>query len=142
MAHPDVLVQEQRIVPLSTLDQPLHCPNDILPRWQLTRIPRLVRQDDNVRWIVPESFYHQPMSRPGALTTDELVDIVYVVDTSTQLTTCAKVVDADLSQISSAPLIGLLQDSPIGLFAFLDLGQLSIHSKPNWELRSQVEYSK
>lgn len=73
---------------LSSLNKPMHSLNHIGPRGLLPRVPRIVRQDDNVVLLVAVS------SR------DEAFDVVDVVDAASELGRLAKVVDSDQERLA------------------------------------------
>lgn len=52
----DALVEEERIICLRPIDEPLHPPDDIVPSGQGARVLLVVREHDNVVGLIAESF--------------------------------------------------------------------------------------
>ena len=79
------LMEEQRIVRLRIIDQPPHRSNHILPSRDLPRVPRIIREEDNVVLLVTESFTQEPH------------EVLGIVDTASKFLRGTDVVDSDLA---------------------------------------------
>lgn len=106
-------MEEQRIILLRVRNQPLHGPNDVISSRHGSRITGIVSEDDDILGLIPESFCSESyvlsvsssiltyggtdeLEKTTRLTADESMDVVYIIDTTCELSRSAEVVDTDL----------------------------------------------
>ena len=94
-------MEEQGVIGLGALNQPFHGPNDVPFGGLHDGVVLVVCQDDHVLPLV-------------AIALDEEArDVVDVVDTSSQLTVLAEVVDTDEEGLALAGTVGVLEGVPV-----------------------------
>lgn len=78
-------MEEQRVVRLSTLDQPLHSGEDVGTSWNLAGVAGIIREHDDVFRLVSVSLYSDQQSFvllfTAAHTDKELLNVVRVINT-------------------------------------------------------------
>ena len=106
------LVEEQRIVRPRAVDQPPHGGDHILPGRDLSRVPRIVGQDDDVLLLIPKPI------------TQELDHVVRIVDAPCERLRGADVVAPDGERFPLAVTLRVLEIGllfPAGLPTVLKL---------------------
>ena len=101
-------MEEQRIIPLCSVNQPLHRPNDVFSRRYRLGIVRIISEHDDIRRVIPEALCGEVHQHPywlhveehglreEGLTADEGSDVLGIVDASSELVVGAVVVDPNL----------------------------------------------
>jgi hypothetical protein len=124
------LMEEQSVVSLCTIDQPLHGIDDVTSGRELPRIARVVSEKDNIFGLISKTIYgldgirHRTDERQVLqLTLDETLHVVHIIDAPSKLALGSKVDDTNQKRLSS---------SGTSRFSWQSLVLLS----------SQVEYSK
>lgn len=104
-------MKEQRIVRPSPIDQPSHSSDHILPRRDLSRIPSVIGEEDDVLLFIPE------------MIAQELHHVVCVVDASSERLRGPDVVDPADEGLALAVTLRILEEGLLraGLLRGLEL---------------------
>lgn len=96
------IVKEESIIGLSVRHKPTHSPNDVLSGRNHDWILLIIGQQNHVLSLVAIALYQESRN------------IVYVVDTSSQLAFLVKVVDADEKCLATTSTSGVLESIAFG----------------------------
>jgi hypothetical protein len=91
------VVKEESVIGLGVLDKPAKSADDVFASGNHDRILLVISQDDHVLSLVAIALHQEGR------------DVVYVVDTSTQLALLTKVVDADEKRLATTGTFGVLE---------------------------------
>jgi uncharacterized membrane protein len=91
------VMKEESIIGLGVLDKPAESANNVFAGRNHDRILLVIGQDDHVLPLVVIALHQEGR------------DVVYVVDTSTQLALLAKIVDADEKRLATTGTFGVLE---------------------------------
>lgn len=95
-------MKEESIVGLGVLDQPAESADDVFASGNHDRILLVISQDDHVLSLVVVALHQEGR------------DVVYIVDTSTQLAFLAKIVDTDEKRLATTGTSGVLESVAFG----------------------------
>ena len=95
-------MKEESIIGLGVLDQPAESADDVFASGNHDRVLLVISQDDHVLSLVVVALHQEGR------------DVVYIVDTSTQLAFLTKIVDTNEKRLATTGTSGVLESVAFG----------------------------